>query len=69
MGWNSIEIKSSKKLFNGIDAQVGFYFIHSYFIDVFEPMDIMTLTDYGVPFVSGLEKITYMRHNFIQKKS
>ena len=52
MGWNSISVKSSKHLFKGIDPERGFYFIHSYYIDIADANEVMTMTNYGNDFVS-----------------
>lgn len=54
MGWNSIKVKSAPDLFDGVDQEVGFYFMHSYYIALSRDDLIMTTTSYGQEFVSGI---------------
>ncbi|WP_417558998.1 imidazole glycerol phosphate synthase subunit HisH [Mesoflavibacter zeaxanthinifaciens] len=54
MGWNSIKVESIPKLFKDINQDQGFYFIHSYYIDVKNKENIMTTTNYGSNFVSSV---------------
>jgi glutamine amidotransferase len=52
LGWNSIIAAHDSKLFDGIDFQTGFYFIHSYYFECINPSDILTTTEYGDTFTS-----------------
>jgi glutamine amidotransferase len=52
LGWNSIIAAHESKLFDGIDFQTGFYFIHSYYFECINPSDILTTTEYGDTFTS-----------------
>ena len=56
MGWNSINVKSSFNLFEGVDLQPRFLFILSYYIKLNNDNCIMTTTSYGTDFVSGVNK-------------
>ena len=69
MGWNSINIKKNNELFNGTDAEKGFYFIHSYCIDVADEFNIMTTTLYGQEFASGISKSNIYAVQFHPEKS
>ena len=69
MGWNSIDVKSSSYLFNGVDLQRGFYFIHSYYVDLHNDNDVMTTTKYGADFVSGINKSNIFGVQFHPEKS
>ena len=68
MGWNSVEVKSKPELFDGVDSRVGFYFIHSYYVSV-EEENILTETNYGQPFVSGIYKDNIYGVQFHPEKS
>ena len=56
MGWNSIQVKTIPELFKGVNKEHGFYFIHSYYIEVKNKEDIMTITNYENDFVSGINR-------------
>ena len=69
MGWNSIEVKSAKSLFHGINQKRGFYFIHSYYIKLNNDNYIMTTTNYGNEFISGINKENIYAVQFHPEKS
>ena len=47
----------------------GFYFIHSYYIDVKNKNNIMTTTDYGIDFASGINSSNIYAVQFHPEKS
>lgn len=47
MGWNSISISTTAKLFSNIDLKKGFYFLHSFYFDAARPQDVAATTQYG----------------------
>jgi glutamine amidotransferase len=51
MGWNSVTLKKPCPLFDGVDPQSEFYFVHSYF-PVPQPEFVIGITEYGLPFCS-----------------
>lgn len=59
MGWNSIDIKVNSPLFNGIDPERGFYFLHNYFFDAEDSGKVLATVDYGsqIPCALGFENI------------
>ncbi|WP_418637376.1 imidazole glycerol phosphate synthase subunit HisH [Winogradskyella sp.] len=69
MGWNSIKVESIPDLFKDINQNQGFYFIHSYFIDVLNKENIMTTTNYGGTFVSGVTSSNIYAVQFHPEKS
>jgi glutamine amidotransferase len=69
MGWNSIFIKSVPELYEGVDTEKGFYFIHSYFIEVEDKENIMTTTTYGEEFVSAIHKENIYATQYHPEKS
>ena len=54
MGWNTLQILSKPDLFSGVNMEKGFYFIHSYYMDISNYENVMTTTEYGNTFVSGI---------------
>ena len=56
MGWNSINITNNDdyQLFQGVDCNIGFYFVHSFYFDCENPKNILTQTEYSINFHSGI---------------
>jgi len=69
MGWNSIQVKTIPELFKGVNQEHGFYFIHSYYIEVKNKEDIMTITNYENDFVSGINRLNIYAVQFHPEKS
>jgi glutamine amidotransferase len=47
MGWNSVHMKTPSPLFDGVDLERGFYFLHSYYFDATDPASVTATVDYG----------------------
>lgn len=69
LGWNSIEIKKSTPLMNGINEELGFYFIHSYYFQCSESDYILTTTRYGLDFASAVNRENIYGTQFHPEKS
>lgn len=70
MGWNTVSIQKKSKLFLGMENQENrFYFVHSYYVECFDKEDILTLTNYGISFVSSFERDNSLGLQFHPKKS
>jgi glutamine amidotransferase len=54
LGWNSIKCEKKIKLLNNVDFEVGFYFIHSFYFECESISNILSTTDYGGDFTSGV---------------
>ena len=54
MGWNLIEPKSESKILENLDSNSKFYFVHSYFVKADEELNVLTYTNYGQQFASGI---------------
>ena len=59
MGWNNIVVSrsslvASKKILKGIPDNSYMYFVHSYYVKPKDKGVILTTTDYGMKFVSGV---------------
>jgi len=69
IGWNQVEVVKAHPIFEGIESGDYFYFVHSYYV---EPMDkelILTTTDYGVRFASGIASKNVIAFQFHPEKS
>lgn len=69
LGWNSIEILKESPLFKDIDAEIGFYFLHTYYFDCFDSNDILATSNYGKPFASAISHKNVYGTQFHPEKS
>lgn len=67
MGWNNVSFKNNL-LFEGVENQAQFYFVHSYFIEYNPIFDIATV-DYGVQFSAAIQKDNFYAVQFHPEKS
>lgn len=56
MGWNQVVLKKPSPLFDVVDLDQGFYFVHSYHLKCNDQSDILNETMYEYPFVSAIQK-------------
>ncbi len=68
MGWNQIEIVRDHEVLDGIESGSYVYFVHSYHL-VTEDRFVLTKTEYGIEFVSGVFKENYIGFQFHPEKS
>ncbi len=54
MGWNQIEPNTDSKILTNLDSTSRFYFVHSYYVKADNNSNVLTYTDYGYKFVSGI---------------
>jgi len=69
MGWNSIETPTEHPLFNGIDKELGFYFLHSYYVHCQRQHDIMATAQYGKQFHCAFNRENIFGVQFHPEKS
>ncbi len=69
MGWNQVIIKKNTKLLDGIKDGDFFYFAHSFYVVPKESNEVMTTTDYGIDFVSSINKENIFGVQFHPEKS
>lgn len=50
MGWNDVKPLIHHKLFEGLEHDARFYFLHSYYFHCVRNEDILATADYGGPF-------------------
>lgn len=54
LGWNSVTFDSTTPLFKNVDAEHGFYFLHSYYFDCENEEDVYAKTTYGDEFACAV---------------
>lgn len=69
MGWNSIEIVRDHPIFEGIENNAHFYFVHSFYCRPTEEGVTTTTTDYGVDFASSVGQGQVFACQFHPEKS
>ncbi|MFC4212504.1 imidazole glycerol phosphate synthase subunit HisH [Pedobacter lithocola] len=67
MGWNSVSLKNNS-LFEGVEDNTQFYFVHSYFIEYNPTFDIAS-ADYGLKFSAAVQKDNFYAVQFHPEKS
>jgi glutamine amidotransferase/cyclase len=55
IGWNGVRIRQPSRIFNGLQGDEKFYFVHSYHIVPADGDVALTTTDYGYEFVSAVQ--------------
>ncbi len=53
MGWNDVKPVKDISLFNGLENDAIFYFLHTYYFECNHTQDIMAITEYGEEFASA----------------
>lgn len=69
IGWNQVECMKDSDLLADIPEGSAFYFVHSYAVVPARPADVLTITEYGVTFVSGIERENVAAFQFHPEKS
>lgn len=69
MGWNVAERTRQCALTDGLDAEIRFYFVHSYCVYTDNPQDTVLRTSYGVDFASAVQSGNIMGAQFHPEKS
>ena len=69
MGWNFLKKTSDSTLFKGINGNLRYYFVHSYFVEDSNNPFKSSLTEYGINFVSSFEKNNLFGVQFHPEKS
>jgi glutamine amidotransferase len=69
IGWNQVWIKQREGMFSGIEEGDFFYFVHSYHVVPKEEGIIASTTDYGIYFVSAIQKENLWAVQFHPEKS
>ncbi len=69
MGWNIVDINKENAITNNFKREVRFYFVHSYFVKVKNPINSMMTTSYGISFDSAIVRDNIFGAQFHPEKS
>lgn len=69
IGWNSLEINPTSRLFRGIENQSYVYFVHSYYLKADDESVVAARTEYADAFHSAVEKDNVFACQFHPEKS
>ena len=69
VGWNNCKLEKKSTLFENVDNNSDFYFTHSFFLNDCNKDYIISKTDYGFQFISGVEKNNLYGVQFHPEKS
>ncbi|HYA37097.1 MAG TPA: imidazole glycerol phosphate synthase subunit HisH [Candidatus Methylomirabilis sp.] len=69
MGWNQVHQTGAHPLWNGIPQDTRFYFVHSYYADSADAVDIAGETEYGLRFTSAAAHANIFAVQFHPEKS
>jgi glutamine amidotransferase len=69
MGWNSVMVKRRGGIFEGLDEEPRFYFVHSYYVRCHNEADVLAITKHGHEFVSSVMRGNIIGTQFHPEKS
>ena len=69
MGWNQVKQISTHPLWDGIEDDARFYFVHSYYVDPEDRELVVGSTVYGIPFTSVIARDNLFATQFHPEKS
>jgi glutamine amidotransferase len=69
MGWNNIDVTDVTTLFEGVDTDRGFYFLHGYYFDATEPGTVAATVTHGATMPCAVAKGNVYGVQFHPEKS
>jgi glutamine amidotransferase len=69
MGWNTVQPLRSDPLFDGVEMENGYYFLHSYYVACHRADDSLAATEYGATFTSAVRHENVYGVQFHPEKS
>jgi imidazole glycerol-phosphate synthase subunit HisH len=69
MGWNQVSQRAADALFESVENDSFFYFVHSYYCQPSDEVSILGKTDYGVSFASVVKQENICGVQFHPEKS
>ena len=69
MGWNAAKPVRQHPIFESVDINKGFYFLHSYYFACDDAADTLSVTEYGKGFSSAVNKENIFGFQFHPEKS
>jgi glutamine amidotransferase len=69
MGWNDVTPRTATMLFQGLESDARFYFLHSYYFECHRPEDVLAVSRYGDDFSSAVQRDNIHGVQFHPEKS
>jgi glutamine amidotransferase len=69
MGWNDAQAVSPNPLFDQLEAQAQFYFLHSYYLECDRHEDVLAVSAYGRDFSCAINSRNIFGVQFHPEKS
>lgn len=69
MGWNNVKLRSENRLFDWLNGDSRFYFLHSYYFVCENRANVIAETNYGIEFASGINSNNIYGVQFHPEKS
>jgi glutamine amidotransferase len=69
MGWNSLELNPSSRLFAGLENGAYVYFVHSYYLKAADEKDVAATTEYSTHIHAAVEHENIFATQFHPEKS
>lgn len=69
MGWNDVRPKAYNGLFKNMQNEAKFYFLHSYYFDACNELDVIAISDYEVNFACAIQSGNIFGVQFHPEKS
>jgi len=69
MGWNNVQQTFAHPLWQGIDDNSRFYFVHSYYVEPADQNQLAGESEYGHRFAAALSKDSLFAVQFHPEKS
>ena len=69
IGWNNVQFQKDSKIFNGIENNSDFYFVHNFAVKCSDEKSVLATTNYDVDFVSAFQKDNIYGVQFHPEKS
>ena len=69
IGWNTIKYKKDITLFKGLPEEPDFYLVHSYYMKVNDPKDVVAVYDYTYDVTASILKNNIFATQFHPEKS
>jgi imidazole glycerol-phosphate synthase subunit HisH len=69
MGWNTVKPVIEHPILKGLNHQLGFYFLHTYYFSCTHAKNVLCTTEYGKDFASGVFSENIFGMQFHPEKS
>jgi len=69
MGWNTVQVRQPSWVFDGMDEEPRFYFVHSYHVVCQSEQDVLATAHYGYEFASAVGRGNVVGVQFHPEKS